>query len=42
METNHVEDLGLDGSVITQLVLKDVRACSELNWLRIEENNWLL
>jgi len=37
METDHVEDLGVEGRITLQWVLKDMRAWSELNWLRIEK-----
>jgi hypothetical protein len=42
METDHLEDLGVDGRITLKGVLKDLRAWYELSWLRIEENKWLL
>jgi hypothetical protein len=42
METDHLEDLGVEGRITLKWELKDLRAWNELNWLRKEENNWLL
>jgi hypothetical protein len=39
METDHLENLGLDGRITLKWVLKDLRAWNEINWLRIDEYN---